>query len=107
VANSIEYEASATLLLASSIADRTRPFVRDDLEIIVWEGIAEQAATFSDGEIALVEAAWQLYRGGRSGLTRDETMPLLEIIGKLDAEGRTLLVDAIELRAGVRSGSFS
>src|SRR4051794_37209684 len=55
------YAAARHVLTSPSIADRTRPHLRDGR--IDWQGILDESTTMSNGERVLVEVATRLWEG--------------------------------------------
>lgn len=105
---STDYRAVSMLLRGQLMNHRLDWCLNDTAQRVNWDGVREAGVSFSHGEQALCEAAWQLWRNSPYRLFDPAKQPLgiLELFHHLDDDNAALLAKAIEVRAGVESISI-
>lgn len=93
-----EYDAAKHLLTAPFIADRTAPFIKErDFE---WIPLFERSLDWSSTEQMFVQAAFDLWSGGRELVGR-RNVRLDDPIRRLDSRNFGRLTEALLIREGL------
>jgi hypothetical protein len=93
-----EYDAALHLLTAPLLRDRTARFIREDE--FDWYGLFEVSAPWSRSERMFVQAAFDLWSGGRE-LDGRRNVKLYDPIHTLDGRHFARLIEAMFIRDGL------